>query len=126
MRLKNQGLLDLHNRKLIFELISNNPGIHYRELTRKLELSDSTIRYHINCLVKGALIIKQNCDGYSRFFVSDKYGIIEKKLIVFMPPIIAFDIQTGGGGENRHEEEIIFNNSYWSFSFISNWNSNKC
>jgi DNA-binding transcriptional ArsR family regulator len=57
------------------------PGLHLRELIRKLNMSEGTIRYHLKYLKKRELITEDFETGYSRFFINNTIGRIDKKLI---------------------------------------------
>ncbi len=78
------NILNLKNRKKIFDFIFEYPGIHLRKIIRELNLSDGTIRYHINYLIEHRLISKQEKNGFTRFYISNSHGIDNKKLISYI------------------------------------------
>ena len=78
------NLLNLKNRKKIYDFISDYPGIHLRKIFEELEISESTIRYHLNYLVKHELITKQEKNGYARFYISDSNVVLDKKLVSYI------------------------------------------
>ena len=52
----------------ILQTIILNPGIHLREIYRKIKLSEGTIKYHLRKLEKSGLIIKKKKNRYSRYY----------------------------------------------------------
>jgi len=77
---KNKELLKLKNRRIIYDYITKNPGLHLREIFRKIELSEGTIKYHINYLEKKELIISKKEYGYKRFYKNMELGKEDKKI----------------------------------------------
>ena len=73
--------LDLEPKRIIFQFIQEHPGLHLREISRKLEIPKSSLVYHINYLGKRELIVSRNGDRYKRFYVADKFGVMEKKYL---------------------------------------------
>lgn len=49
--------LDLKTRRNIYNFILKHPGLHFRELCRKLSLPNSTLSYHTRYLEKRGFII---------------------------------------------------------------------
>ena len=80
---KNSILL-LNNRKKIYNFILENPGFHLREIQRKLDISYSTLRYHLNYLKKRDLLITKKEKGYIRYFISKKVGNVDKEIFKIM------------------------------------------
>jgi predicted transcriptional regulator len=72
--------LELENRRQIYQLIEKFPGIHFRELFRKLNISMGSFEYHINVLKKGELIYSKKEGHYTRYFVKGKLGEEDKEL----------------------------------------------
>ena len=77
-------LLELRIRRHIFNCIRDTPGMHLRELSRKLHLSYHNLRYHVNYLKKHNLIVVKSDNSYSRLYITSKIGIKEKKLLSFL------------------------------------------
>jgi len=74
-------ILNLKNRKIIYDFISNHPGVHQRKIIQKIDLSEGTIKHHIRHLLKNDYISKKTVMGYTRFYPSKKIGRIEKEII---------------------------------------------
>ncbi len=64
--------LDLETRRRIYEQINKSPGVHFRELERRLKLVVGSLQYHLHYLEKKKLIVASNDDDYLRYFVIDK------------------------------------------------------
>ena len=76
-----QKILELENRKNIYEFIDKHPGVHQRQIIRKINLSEGTVKYHLDYLIKNGYINKNISSGYARFYPSKKIGTIEKKIL---------------------------------------------
>lgn len=64
--------IELNTRRRIYEQINKSPGIHFRELERRLKLAVGSLQYHLQYLEKKKLIVASNDDDYLRYFVTDK------------------------------------------------------
>jgi predicted transcriptional regulator len=76
--------LELENRKKIYQLIEKLPGIHFRELFRKLDISMGSFEYHLNILEKSNLVYLKKEGGFSRYFVKGKLGEEDKELATML------------------------------------------
>jgi len=66
--------LDLENRRVIYQLIEKFPGIHFRELFRKLNISMGSLEYHLKILEDMDLVYLKKESGFTRYFVRGKLG----------------------------------------------------
>ncbi len=66
-RLKEDDLLKQKNRKKIYDHIMDNPGDHFREIQRAVDLEVGTLSHHLNILEKEQLIVSEQ-DGNNRLF----------------------------------------------------------
>jgi DNA-binding transcriptional ArsR family regulator len=82
--LKNKKILKIKNREKIFNFIDKYPGVHLRMIFSKLDMSDGTIRYHINYLIRKKLIFNYKKDGYTRYYVNKTDNIKNKSIISFL------------------------------------------
>jgi DNA-binding transcriptional ArsR family regulator len=81
----NEGnILELETRKKIFNFISEYPGIHIREISRKTNIAFSTLRHHLNYLEKHDLAVRKNDGRYYRYYAKDKIGRKDKKILDFL------------------------------------------
>ncbi|MEA2053917.1 MAG: ArsR family transcriptional regulator [Candidatus Thermoplasmatota archaeon] len=76
--------LALETRRKIYDLILNYPGLHEREIARKLNMSLSTLDYHLHYLEKREIIVSKRDGRYTRYFVSLKVGTQDKKIIAIL------------------------------------------
>lgn len=76
--------LDLPLRKRMTEYVRRNPGVHFRQLTRDLGLAVGQADFHLNFLVKGEILIKDDSTSNSRYFVRDKFSKEERKMMSFL------------------------------------------
>jgi len=72
------------NRVLIYQYILNNPGVHFRELSRKLNIKIYNLKYHIKILNKKGVITQKKEDGYLRLYVPNKISNNDKIVFSFL------------------------------------------
>jgi predicted transcriptional regulator len=70
-----EGVLELENRRKIFELCSKFPGLHFRELQRRLAIPLGTLRYQLDVLEKYEILIAKEEGGYKRYYPIGKIGV---------------------------------------------------
>ena len=68
------------NPSRILGLISQNPGIHLRELQRSLGVSFNAIRYNTEKMSHSGQIVCEKSSGYSRFYPA---GTSEKDRLIY-------------------------------------------
>jgi len=68
-------------RNRILSYVQKYPGLHLNELVRKLDLSKSTINYHLKHLCKLDLLVAKQEGRYIRYYVRNQVGEIDKKII---------------------------------------------
>jgi DNA-binding transcriptional ArsR family regulator len=76
-----EKILEPHNRNKIYAFISKYPGVHLRQIIEKIDLSEGTIKYHLDVLLKENLIDKKEINGYKRFYKQGKNGKFEQKIL---------------------------------------------
>ncbi|MFO7792898.1 MAG: winged helix-turn-helix transcriptional regulator [Candidatus Saliniplasma sp.] len=76
--------LELGPRKKIYEEIGDSPGLHLREIDRKLDIPLGTIRYHLRVLEKRDLIISKKEGKYKRYYAKGEIDKSDKKLMAFL------------------------------------------
>jgi signal transduction histidine kinase/DNA-binding NarL/FixJ family response regulator len=72
---------DVENREAILSYISDNPGSHMRRIARDLDISLSTVRYHLVYLEKKGEVACQKQNNLKVYFLPGKLKPHEKKLI---------------------------------------------
>jgi len=75
---KNTNILNLGIRSKIFNYILKNPGLHQRELSRELNIPKTTLRYHLQFLLKVEVIVSKFDGKNLCFFISNKVSNIDK------------------------------------------------
>ena len=76
-----ENILTLETRRKIYQMISKYPGLHLRELARKIDIPKSTLVYHIHYLQKKNIISSSDSKGYDRFFISENFNKKNKDII---------------------------------------------
>lgn len=76
-----EDYLALETRKKIYELISNSPGLHKREIARALSMSLSTIDYHLHYLEKRGIVSARQDGKYKRYFITEKTEAMDKRIL---------------------------------------------
>jgi len=76
-----KNILKMGLRQEIYNYIRNNPGVHQRDLSKISNIPKSTLIHHLRYLEKQELIVTTNHMGYKRYFLSNKFGQMEKLLL---------------------------------------------
>jgi Uncharacterized protein conserved in archaea len=77
--------LELETRRRLYEQIKKSPGIHFRELERRLHLVVGNLQYHLQYLEKKNLIRASSDEDYVRYFIKDRsLDETERKIISFL------------------------------------------
>ena len=74
-------ILELKRRREIYEFISQNSGLHMRDISRKLNVPFTSLKYHLNYLEKKGFIISRDDGKYRRYFISLEIGEKEKRIL---------------------------------------------
>ena len=61
-------ILENSRRKKIYRLIKKNPGLHFREIQRRLEIPSSSLEHHLNYMNRNNVIYDRKDGGYTRYF----------------------------------------------------------
>lgn len=69
---ENKLILDLKNRREIYNYIKKFPGTHLRKISEDLNLSLSIVRYHTHYMEKKGLLTNEEDRYYKRFFCKNK------------------------------------------------------
>jgi predicted transcriptional regulator len=76
-----EEVLTLENRRKIFEFVSKHPGTHMREMERELSMPLGLLSYHLDYMVKRA-VLKVEDDGYRKsYFPSDRFHFHDRKTL---------------------------------------------
>ena len=71
-------LLELETRRAIYNLVLAQPGLHLREIQRRLGMHINLVEYHIHHLIASELVMSVEQGGYNRFFPSQAAGTGER------------------------------------------------
>jgi predicted transcriptional regulator len=74
-------LLNQTTRLQIYNLIANNPGVNFRGICSSLALPIGVVQYHLAVLMKGGLISNRRDGRNKRYFESNRFSSIEKKIL---------------------------------------------
>jgi predicted transcriptional regulator len=72
--MKEPELLELDTRRTIYELVLSQPGLHLREIQRRLNMHINLVEYHIHHLVSSELVMAVQQEGYTRYFPTEAPG----------------------------------------------------
>ena len=79
--IERENILNLEIRRRIYSFILNYPGLHLRDISRRMKIPYSTLKYHLNFLEKRELIDKKHGQRYTRYYISNKVGRKEKEIL---------------------------------------------
>jgi predicted transcriptional regulator len=74
-------LLEVGIRQKLFTLISECPGIHFRDAQRRTESSTGNLTYHLDCLVKAGLLTSVRDGKYLRYYAFTEKSAEEKRIL---------------------------------------------
>lgn len=67
-----KDMLELETRRDIYDLVSDQPGIHLSKIAELLDMTVSLAEYHLRFLEKNSLIRSIKKSGYKRYFPTDE------------------------------------------------------
>ena len=68
----------LSPRDRIYSMIIQNPGLHFREIQRRVDIATGALQYHIDYLKKKHLIYEEKEGKFSRFYAHQEQKVNEK------------------------------------------------
>ena len=81
VRNNGEKALELEARRVIFEIVSRFPGLHFRELLRRLNIPHSSVSYHLRYLIKEGLVTEVVDGGHKRYYVHGEVDHTEKEIL---------------------------------------------
>ena len=75
------NVLEVKNRSLVYNLIKKNPGVHFNKISKELDISKSTLSYHIGFLIKRSLIYESKNGRYNRYYIPEITNLKYKKVL---------------------------------------------
>jgi predicted transcriptional regulator len=79
MKIK-EKVLENEHRRTIYNFVKENPGLHMRELQRRLKIPLSTLEYHLDYLERKEILSLEDDRRYCRYF-AEEHTHEEKKLL---------------------------------------------
>jgi len=76
--------LELKARRIIYNFILKNPGLHEREIAIRLDLNLGTLHYHLLYLKNRDMIIAKTDSHYTFYYASGKVGSKDKKTLAIL------------------------------------------
>ena len=61
-------VLENSKRKKIYDFIKQKPGLHLREIQRRLDIPLSSLEHHVDYMVRHHVIYKEKEGGHTRYF----------------------------------------------------------
>jgi predicted transcriptional regulator len=74
-------VIDLETRRELFELITDFPGLHFREILRRLDISSGNLNYQLNYLIKHEIVVAISDGNLKRFYIVGKIKGREKRIL---------------------------------------------
>lgn len=66
-----EKVLENEHRRIIYNFVKENPGLHMRELQRRLDIPLSTLEYHLDYLERKDILSQEDDRRYCRYFAED-------------------------------------------------------
>ncbi|MFX0102913.1 MAG: winged helix-turn-helix transcriptional regulator [Candidatus Hodarchaeota archaeon] len=82
LKIKGKGDAEEGTREQIFSLIESNPGIHFRDICRRLKKEIGVVQYHVYVLQRFSMISSLKDGRFTRFFVKDNIYDDDAKQII--------------------------------------------
>ena len=76
-----KNFLEVGIRQKLLTLISECPGIHFRDAQRRTQSATGSLTYHLDCLVKAGLLTTVRDGKYLRYYACKERPIEEKGIL---------------------------------------------
>jgi len=76
-----KNILNLEARNKIYNFISKNPGLHFRGLSRSMNIPATTLRHHLKYLDRQKLVSVASEKGYKRYYITNRLSKQEKQIL---------------------------------------------
>jgi predicted transcriptional regulator len=71
----------LEARKKVFDIIAEAPGLHLREIQKRLNIPLGTVEYHLNYFEDNETVLVKEEGGYKRYYPKQAMGSEDRKLL---------------------------------------------
>ena len=76
-----EDVLALETRKEIFEHVQTNPGIHFSQIKRDLNMETGLLQHHLNTLEEYDVLMSEEHRGKRRLFVAEELDDEEREIL---------------------------------------------
>lgn len=73
--------LDLESRRVIFQHVSENPGVHVRAILDALDYAKGTIQYHLEWLEDEGLIERSDDGKFTRYYPARSFDELDRAVM---------------------------------------------
>jgi predicted transcriptional regulator len=76
-----EEVLELENRRKIFQLLTKYPGMYLREMEKKLGLAIGVLEYNLNYLEKKEILMSEMEGNRKRYFIREGFSSADKETV---------------------------------------------
>lgn len=76
--------LELTNRKRIFEVVRQNPGVHFRGLQRLTKMPIGVLTYHLDYLADRGLLTVDKQESFTRYFPEGRISREKQRMLAML------------------------------------------
>lgn len=76
-----EDILELETRKEIFEYVQTNPGVHFSQVKRDLDMETGLLQHHLDTLEEYDVLMSQEHQGKRRLFVAEELTNEEREIL---------------------------------------------
>jgi predicted transcriptional regulator len=81
MAVDEKKTFEIEARAKVFEIISTAPGLHLREIQKRLDIPLGTVEYHLKYFEDNDLVIVREEGGYKRYYPKKAMGSEDRKFL---------------------------------------------
>ena len=75
-----EEILENERRREIYKFVEKHPGVHLRELQRRLRMPLASLEYHLNYMTRKKVIYREKDRRYRRYYAK-QLDVIDKKIL---------------------------------------------
>lgn len=76
-----EDILELQTRKEIFEYVQTNPGVHFSQVKRDLNMETGLLQHHLRTLENYDVLMSEDHQGKRRLFVAEELDNEEREIL---------------------------------------------
>ena len=104
-------VLDVDTRKEIFEHVQSNPGVHFSQLKRDLNMETGLLQHHLGTLEEYDVLVSEEHQGKRRVFVAQALDEDERTVLSSLRyettrHILLFLLESGPARNREIAEEV--------------------